>query len=626
MIFSVFLHGADARPSLALVSALSLLAGDVLAQTPACADSTLAPLVVTAARVTQLQTDALPHTTVLTEQDIRDSQAVDLPSLLKREAGIQFTQSGGVGLASGLFVRGAETRQTLILLDGVPLTKQDTTGTVSIEHLMLDQIDRIEIVRGNVSSIYGSGAVGGVIQIFTKRGDGPARPNVSAEVGSRNTRRLSAGISGSSGATRYSLAASDFKTDGISALNPVQVPTANPDQDGYHNTSVSGALSHEWTTGHELGLRFSSSDGRYDFDSGFDTPTAIHTGQTRVESLTLFSQNRFNANWLSRVSFSEARDKSTTMVSAAGVTDSRFLSKTRLLQWDNQITLSPSWSATIGVEWQRQGFDSDDGYGTEYGKDRTANSVYGGVQGKMGAHQWQLNVRHDKVESVDSVTTGFFGYGYSLSQAWKLIANASTGFSAPSVGYLYDPWSGNPTLKPEHVRSAELGLQYGLGNTLVRATLFQTRTKDQFVYVSDPVTFMGRFENVAKTSNRGLEISASSKWLETDLRASLTVQEPRDESTDSILIRRARTLASLSANRSFGPLQIGGDLLYTGNRYEGARKLDAYWLANLTAKYPLGKGVSLLGRIENAFNSDYQTAYGYNQAPRGIFVGVSWQP
>lgn len=601
--------------------ALALSAVSAFAQSSP--DKTLSPVVVTASRLEQPQNEALPHTTVLTAQDIRNSQAVDLPTLLKREAGVQLTQTGGYGQASGLFVRGAETRQTLVLIDGVPLTKQDATGTVSIEHLMLDQVDHIEIVRGNVSSIYGSGAVGGVIQIFTKRGSGAPQASVNVEAGSRGTTRVSAGVSGASEATRFSLAASNFRTDGFSALNTSQIPQGNPDKDGYRNTSVSGMLSQEWSKGQELGLRFSSAEGKFDFDNAFGTPTEVDTAKTNVDTFTLFSHNRFTANWSSRVMYSESRDKNANRYDTTfGVTEDRYVSKTRSLQWNNEIALSPQWTATAGVERQWQALDSNDGYGTVFATNRNANSVFGGLQGNVGAHQWQFNLRHDQTDRLDSATTGYLGYGFNLTQSLKATASVATGFSAPPLGYLFAPYFGNPNLKPEHSRSAEAGLQYAVSGALLRAVLFKTRVTDQLQY--DPVT--GRFENVARASNEGLELSASGNWQNTDLRASLTVQDPRDDVTDKRLRRRARTLASVSANKNLGQWQVGGDLGYTGMRQDGVRDLGAYWTANLTSRYEVKKGLALFGRVENLFDRNYQTAYGYNQPPRGVFVGVNWQP
>jgi vitamin B12 transporter len=593
-------------------------------------DAVLDPIVVTAARVAQPQTDALPFTTVITAEEIRTSQAVDLPTLLRREAGVQFTQNGGIGQSSGLFVRGAETRQTLILLDGVPLTKQDATGTVSIEHLMLDQIDHIEIVRGNVSSIYGSSAIGGVIQIFTRRGDGAPRVSAEVEAGSRGTTRVAAGLSGStssSGSTgdalRYTINASHFGTDGFSSLNPAQVPAANPDRDGYRNSSVSSSLSKDFGKDHQLGANFSATRGSFDFDSSFGAPTDVHTGRTDVDAVAVYSQNRIMDNWSSRLTYSQSRDKNANHYDTSfGITDDRYRSSTRMLQWTNEITLGPDWTVTAGIERQWQDLSTDDGFGDLLDVNRNTGSVYAGLQGKLGDHQLQVNVRHDRIDRIDSASTGYVGYGYMLSPRWKAIASIATGFAAPPLGYLYSPGFGNPDLKPERSRSAELGVQYAWQGSLMRAALFDTRTRELLQY--DPVTNL--FGNVARARNRGLEVSASTVLAATALRASLTLQDPRDEAGDTRLRRRAQVLGSLAASRAFGAWQVGGDVGITGSRPDGGAALPAYALANLNASYHLSASVELFGRVDNLFDRSYQTATGYNQPPHGFFAGVRWQP
>jgi vitamin B12 transporter len=595
-------------------------------------NSAMTPIVVTATRTAQSQADALPFTTVISREEIQASQAVDLPTLLRREAGIQFTQNGGIGQSSGLFVRGAETRQTLVLLDGVPLTKQDATGTVSIEHLMLDQIDHVEIVRGNVSSIYGSSAIGGVIQVFTRRGNGPPQVTAEVEAGSRKTTRLAAGVTGGTGGSgslggldgvRYALNVSNFRTGGFSSLNPAQVPDANPDRDGYRNSSVAGSVSKDFGTDHQVGAQLSATRGRFEFDSSFGSPTDVHTGQTDVETMAIYTRNRFASNWTSRLTYSTSRDRNANHYDTSfGINDDRYQSRTQMLQWTNEVIVSPHWTATAGAERQWQKLDTDDGFGTVFNASRNAGSGFAGLQGSLGDHQIQFNVRRDNIDRLEGATTGYLGYGYLLGGSWKAIASVATGFAAPPLGYLYSPGFGNPDLKPERSRSAELGMQYAQGATLLRAAVFDTRTRDQLQY--DPVTNV--FGNVARASNRGLEVSAVGMLADTFLRASLTLQDPRDETLDTRLRRRARTLASLAADRSFGAWQVGGDIGLTGSRPDGAANLAGYALLNLTARYHLTRSVELFGKIDNVFDRAYQTASGYNQAPRGAFAGVRWQP
>ena len=610
---------------------LSLLAALLSAAFSVSAQSTndggsLPPVVVTASRLPQLQSEALPHTTVITSRQIRDSQAVDLPTLLSREAGLQITQNGGVGSSTGMFLRGADTRQTLVIIDGVPMTKQDTTGTVSIEHLMLDQIERVEVVRGNVSSIYGSAAVGGVIQIFTKAGTGTSGVAASAEAGSRGTYRLSASTGGGSEGLTYGVAVSDYSTDGFSAVNTGQRPSANPDKDGYRNQSVNGSLIKRWREGQEIGLRLSHSRGKSDYDSAWDSASTKHQSATEVGAVTIFSNNRVTDSWTSRLSFSQFSDD-TTYKTTAKVTRDRYLTRTQTAEWTNELTISPGWRASLGANHQWQTFVSEpDAVRSEY--QRTSQSVFGGLQGTADRHQVQLNTRYDETAGL-SAGTGYAGYGFQLDERFKLIASYSTAFSAPPMGYLYGTY-GNPSLKPEHSRSTEGGIQYSNGQSLVRATVFETRTTDQIQwFTTDFNTGDGEFRNLKTTRNRGLELSGVQYVSDWELRASLTVQDPIDLSTNDRLIRRPSTLGSLGAVTKFDKWRVGGNLSYTGSREDydatGTTTVDPYWLVHLTTRYQIDKNLSVFGRIENLLNANYQTAWGYQQPARGLFMGINWQ-
>ena len=584
----------------------------------------LPPVVVTAARTPQLQSDALLHTTVITAQQIRNSQATDLPSLLSREAGLQITQSGGVGSATGMFLRGADTRQTLVVIDGVPMTKQDATGTVSIEHMMLDQIDRVEIVRGNVSSIYGSGAVGGVIQIFTKAGSGAPGFSSSVEAGSRNTQRMSASSRGTSDGFSYGLVVSEYFTKGFSAINTRQYSLANPDRDGYRNQSVSGSLAKTWSDGHEIGMRFMNAVGKADYDSGYALPTDRQVSRTEVSSYSVFSNDRMTDHWTSRLSLSDLADTNINHEYSTTTSRSRYQSRTQIAEWSNEIAVSSHWRVTAGTNRQWQRFASD-AYGSTDDYQRGAYSMFGGLQGTLERHQWQFNARQDETGNL-SATTGYVGYGFQLDPKIKLIASLSNAFSAPPLGYLYGAY-GNSTLKPEYSRSVETGIQYSDGPSILRATVFETRSTDQFQWVTtDVTTGDGQLRNVKKSRNQGIEVSAMQYFMTWELRASLTLQDPIDLSTDERLTRRPAVLGSLGATTKIDQWRIGGDVSYTGSRSDTSATLAAYWLANATARYQVDKKLSLFGRVENLFDADYQTAWGYNQARRGVFVGLNWQP
>jgi vitamin B12 transporter len=621
-IFVFFMKNLNFCPRLAALPAAVF----VLCAAPTHAQ-TLPEVVVTPSRSAQPLTDALPHTTVLNATDIERSQATDLPYLLQKEAGFQFTQNGGRGTSSSLFLRGAASLQVLVLIDGVPLTKQDASGAVSLEHLMLDQVERVEIVRGNVSAIYGTGAVGGVVQIFTKAGGGAPRADVTLEAGSRRSSKISTGVQagfGADGATKLSAGASVNRTRGFSALD-TSVPTnafANPDNDGYRNRNWSLALSHDIVKGHTLGLRTTHSDGRSDFDSPFDAPTDIHKSRTRVDATTLFSQNRLTSNWLSKINVSQSRDRNTNDYQTAFPFQSAYTTKNRLLNWTNTFAFGKEWSATAGLEQQRQSVKVDDGFGGLYDKDRRVNALFAGVQGQVNNFSVQLNARRDTAQGLDAQTTGYLGAGYAFTPHWKVIGSTSSAFNIPPLGYLYAPFFGNTSLQPEKTKSTEAGVQYSQGSHVLRATWFRTRSRNQFEY--DFTSF--QFQNIARSKNTGLELSYSGQVGSADVRASLTTQKPVDETTGQTLNRRTKQLASLSVSQPVGAWRLGADMRYSGARRDGTENLKAYTLFDISARYQVAKEFTMFGRVENLSNVKYQTAYGYNQAPRGVFVGLNWQP
>ena len=579
--------------------------------------------VVTANRSEQLLIDALPHTTVLGRDVIERSQAVDLPSLLASEAGFQFTQNGGRGTAASLFLRGSASLQVLVLIDGVPLTKQDSTGSVSLEHIMLDQVERVEIVRGNVSAIYGSGAVGGVIQVFMRKGNGTPKAFAAIEVGSYGSSRASAGLSGQTGGTNFLIGIGRTVTSGFSAMNTSQYPNENPDADGYRNSDFNLGLTQTLAPGHTLGLRAQGSDGQFDTDGGgFGTPTAIYKGASKLNTWSVYSHNQMTSDWLSQLTLSRGRELSTYDASQSAFPyDSQATTNSRTVNWSNSVTLG-NWLLTAGVESQIQSIDTNDSYASQLSRERGLSSLFAGLSGAIGAHSMQLNVRRDNADGLAGETTGYAGYGYQLQPAWKLIASVSSAFNLPPLGYLYDPFSGNPALKPETARSTELGLQWAQDKQVARATLFKTRTANLMLY--DFATWS--FNNVTDASNRGLELSYSGRLASADLRASLTLQHPLDESTGLRLIRRARSMASVGASLPLGAWTVGGDLSYTGDRPDivTVPALPTYTLLNITTRYALTRELAWTVRIDNLLDRQYQTAYGYNQPGRTLYVGFVW--
>ena len=304
------------------------------------------------------------------------------------------------------------------------------------------------------------------------------------------------------------------------------------------------------------------------------------------------------------------------------------------IQWQNDFNVNADWKLIAGGSLARQNLNSYADYNSpsevQYG--RSAGSVFSGINGKNGPHQFQINARFDHVGQSGSDTTGYAGYGYLLTPEFKLTASASTAFNAPTLARLYDLSSGNIQLKSETSTSYEAGFQYAIKDTLIRLVGFQTNTKNQFA--KDPNCadiFSCQTINLASASNQGVEISASSFWDQTNLRASLTLQNPINDETRKILDRNARVYGAISAAHTYESWRFGADLIFAGTRNDQdyfasvEKNLSAYSKVNLTARKKISNELSVYARIENALDRNYQTSYGYNSLPRSIFVGLNWQ-
>ncbi|MSQ53318.1 MAG: TonB-dependent receptor, partial [Betaproteobacteria bacterium] len=465
-------------------------------------------VVVTASRIEQQLTDTIAHTTVITQNDIRASQLADLPSLLRREAGFEFTQNGGVGNVSGIFLRGGDSRQVLILIDGVRAGSA-TLGSTQIEGIMLDQVARVEIVRGNVSALYGAGAIGGVIQIFTKQGSGEPLADVQAMVGARGTSSASAGYQGSIGDTRFSVNLTQFQTGGFSAINTRIAPNANPDADGYRNNSFSGQISRRLAEGHEIGFRGYQNDGEVDSDNAFGVASDINRSVNSVSSYALYSNNKMNSAWRSRLTLAEGKDQGKTHTN--GATPTRIDSSNTQIQWQNDFTLATDRILTAGLEHQSQRVQ-----GTSLpvtGRDvRTEMLAY---NARQGAHQMQASTRNDQYSDFGKAKSWLLGYGFDLDSDWKLTAMRSTAFTAPTFNQLYFPGFGNPNVKPERSASNELGLQYAAGANLLRLATYRTKYRD---LVDAPApTFTA--QNVSSARVEGTELSYTGQMGNWNMRA-----------------------------------------------------------------------------------------------------------
>lgn len=589
-------------------------------------------VVVTASRASQQLTDALPSSTVITRAEIEASQAPDVLSLLRLQAGIDIAQTGGPGAVAGLFMRGSNSGHTLLLIDGVVVNPVDGGGA-DWRNLMLEDVERIEIVRGNVSALYGSAAIGGVVQVFTRGGRGAPGASLRAQAGSRGNHALSLHAGGEWGAagsvTRLAYTGSARSAAGWSTIDAGRIAAANPDIDVWRNQSQSVRLTRRFGE-HELSLGGLSGRSHLDLDDPTDYSFLgpyNGRGHTHVENSWLNSGDarlrlQLNHAWESTVQWGETTNGGNTTASYPGsflIDQTR--SRNRQFSWQNSFALAPTQQLNAGLEHLSQ-------YGTALAYPNAFNrrvaSVLAGYTGQFGPHEAQLAVRNDRYSDFGGARTGLLAYGFRLTPAWKLIGQASTAFRAPSFNDLHFPFFGNPNLRPERARSVEAGVQYAAGNDVLRVSLYRNRIDDLIVF--DPLINIAN--NIAAARIRGLETTATTRVGAWQLSGNLTVQSPVDANTGRMLTRRANHTLNLALARDWQGWRYAADVSRVGARYDtdmvtfGRINLPAYSLVNLRVARELNRNFTLGLALRNAFNARYQLADGFNTPGRVVLLTV----
>ncbi len=583
-----------------------------LAQTTA----QLSPVVITASRSEQRVQDALPATTLITAADIERAQGSDLPTLLRQVTGVEIAQNGGQGTVASAFLRGGASRHTLVLIDGMAVNNL-SFGTASLEHLTLANVERIEIVRGNVSALYGSAALGGVIQIFTKEATGAPKLGVTVQAGSRGLRQLDAsGTVKLASGTRLSATVQELHDGGLNAIDQSKLPGTNPDTDGYKRRAVSFGVSQDIGAA-TVGLRLRDAHGTTQYDSGFGPATQADESKFTERGAALDVTLKATQNLTVKAAVTSSANKLDAQVTAFPYfVNSKSQGASIGADWQ----LDKAQRVTAGLEQTKQTIASD----TVYVQDaRKQSSIRLGYQADLAQHQLQLNLRHDKYSDFGSVSTYFGGYAYRISDAWRINVSASTGFNAPTFNDLYYPFGGNPLLKPERLKSREIGLQYAQTGQELRALYFANRYTDLINYDANFTSV-----NIDQAKNNGVEVSYRGRFGNTSVSAGATSQNPVDSTTGQRLLRRAKTLANVGISQDMGALNVSGNLRYSGARDDRSAgktvSLPSYSVLDLNASYAINKSFKAFGRVDNVLNKSYETVYGYRQAPRGVFAGVNW--
>jgi len=559
------------RIARAAAAALPLLAAHAVFAQDA-PDQQAQEVVVTSARVAQKLPDALPSTTVITAEDIAASPALDLPDLLRTFTSFNVAQTGPRGSQTSVFVRGANSNQVLVLIDGAPLIRGDF-GSAPWELVPLAQIDHVEVVRGNLSSLYGAQAVGGVVQIFTRHGAGTS---VAFSGGSRGTVDANASMGTRLGdaATPLDISASlsGAHTDGYSARIAAIDPTVNPDRDAATQSGATFAIAKTWLPGQRTSFSVMHSDTDADYD-GFNGPTLHDELKTSLDAYALRSHHALGSAVSLDLDAGETLDHYTDPTGFA----SEGTARTRLLG------IGLDWTVVDGQNLQFGYENNDEQYGDTATPEtsRRTNSVRAGWLGSFGsAFEVQANIRHDDASDYGGANTGLLSLGWRISPDWKLVAQGSTAFSEPSFEDI--EFEAGP-LKPEHSRDLELGVHWQHGDWLARATVFSQRQHD---LIADNVDFATI--NIDHASNRGIELAVDGDTGYGKVGLDATFQDARDDDLHEALLRRARTVVAMNYRMPVAGWETGVWLHYTGARADG----DPITFATVQAKARTVLGLS----------------------------------
>ncbi len=596
----------------------------------------LEQVTVTATRTQVALQDSLVPVQVISREEIDRSQASSLTDLLAGRAGIGFSNQGGPGKNTTLNIRGTESDQVLVLLDGVRIGSA-SAGLAAFQDLPVAQIERIEIVRGPRSSLYGSEAIGGVIQIFTRTGGQGLTTHAQAGFGSHDLRNHSAGFSYRGARGWLSANAGYQQTDGINACRGTagnaQAPFGagcyvdQPDRDGYRNTSIGVRGGINVTDTLSLEGNFLNADSRNQYDgSAFGGNEADNLQRVAGGTLRWTPSDAFTLT----VQAGRAEDQSDNDYADADAGTRSYVSTfdtrrdTASAQAD--YSFAPGQIVTLGGDWQDDQVTSNTPFDVD---SRDNTGVFAEYQGRLGAHSLQASVRNDDNEQFGSHATGSLGYGFGFGNGFRFTASAGTGFKAPTFNDLYYPGGfGNPDLKPEKSKSLNLGLaQYGQGwNWTFNA--YETRIEDLIGY---DTAF--NLVNVDKARIRGAELTGFMTLHGLDINAQISHTEPRNDSDGSInhdnwLARRARDTARLDLDYAIGDFRLGLTGNGYGHRYDDAAntaRLAGYGTLDVRLEYALSGDWTLQAKAANVFDRDYQTIQWYNQPGREYTVSIRWQ-
>jgi len=640
-----------------LLSTTALLCGfstTALAQGTAgpIAVASVSELVVTANRSPQAADRVGQSLTLITSQAIEASQTVDVSTLLAQTPGVSVTRNGGVGGSTSLRIRGAETDQTVVVIDGVKLNDPSTAGGgYNFANLLSGDIGRIEVLRGAQSTLWGSQAIGGVVNIITKEAERPFEANVTAETGSMGTSYLRAAAGGKTERVTWRLAGGRYETDGVSSYRLGQ------EKDGYENTGFSGRAVVRANDALSFDLRGVYSKGRNNFD-GFPPPNFAF-GDTReygeTEEFVAYGAvnfDLFDGALRNRVAYGYTRTDRQNFNPDQAVTNVTFDAKGENKRWEYQgvWTINQAWTATFGAE--SEDADMRTASPSAFTPKPTPTTAKAGIDGIYAQVQGEVltgltltaGLRRDSHDTFGDHTLGQVAAAWSLNDGNTVLrASFGQGFKAPTLYQLYSEY-GNTRLEAEEADGWDAGIEQRLLDRFTaRATWFQRETENQIDFFSctstttNPLCFVngvrrsGVYANTARTKAHGVELEGTADLGPLQVAANYTWTDTENTSPGNAnrgkkLARRPEHQANIQATYTWeNKATLGGSIRYVGASFDSAANtyvLQSYTLLDLRASYPVNETFEVYGRVENAFDDTYETTRNYGSPGRGAYVGV----
>lgn len=596
---------------------------------------TLGEVVVTATRVAVPVTDVIADVSVIDRSMLDRAGQSSVRDLLAQQPGVQFTSNGGYRSTTGIFLRGASTSQTIVLIDGVRVGSA-TSGGAAFENLSLERIERIEILRGAASALYGPDAVGGVIQIFTRQPEDGLHLSASVGAGSDGQRQAGAAVRGRDGALGYSLGVSKEKASGISATNNPALFSYNPDDDGFNVTSIDASLTAQLSKAHALTLSLMRSEMDYQFDgSAFPTSLGLTPLTTDawarpvLNNASLKWDAQWLPNWKSSLLLGQSDDDAISdyyrLSDGAFDGSSQFNTRRKQATWQNDITLGTD-VLTLLLETRSEEVDSSTLYTL---KKRDINSAM--VSYALNKPNWNALavLRKDDNSQFGSFNNWALSGGYKVAQNWRAVGSLGTSFQAPSFNQLYWPssgpgsFAGNPALTPQRNRASEVGFKYRQGALSAGAVLYHNEIQG----------FINTATNLqsSKAVLRGITLSAEMQQNDTSYAASYDYADPRTQPDDLRLVRVAKNVLNFNVRHRLGAVAVFGELKLSSDREDNAVVFGAprdvlagYSLLNVGADWKVNKVVTLRARLNNLTDTDYMLANGYTTPGRNVFVSLNW--